>query len=114
MAARTFGGGIIAGLPLETFSEGAVQSIVNSFGVYGIGHLQEAVVVWLVVFRYRQLIPLVLAFLLASQALGVVLLAWKPLPVTPPGEIAVHFLLPLSLGFFLLSIKAPKRSADRR
>jgi hypothetical protein len=99
------GSGIIAGIPLETYSEGAVQSIINSFGVYGIGHLVEAVLVWLVIFRYRQLIPLAYVFLIASQALGVALLSWKPLPVIPPGQVGVYVTLPLSIVFFLLSIK---------
>ena len=99
------GSGIIAGIPLETYSEGAVQSIINSFGVYGIGHLVEAVLVWLVIFRYRQLIPLAYVFLIASQTLGVALLSWKPLPVIPPGQVGVYVSLPLSIVFFLLSIK---------
>jgi hypothetical protein len=70
------GSGIIAGIPLETYSEGAVKTIVNSFGVYGIGHLLEAA-----------------------------LLAMKPLPVVPPGQIGVYVLLPVTSAFFLLSIR---------
>ena len=101
------GSGIIAGMPLETYSEGAVQVIINSFGVYGIGHLLEAAVVWLVVFRYRSLIPLIYVFVLCSQTLGVALLMAKPLPVVPPGQIAIYVMLPLSALFFLLSIKKP-------
>lgn len=99
------GSGIIAGIPLETYSEGAVQVIVNSFGIYGIGHLLEAVIVWLVVVRYRSLIPLTYAYILCSQLLGVALLSTKPLPVVPPGQIAVYVLLPVTCVFCFLSIR---------
>ena len=30
---------------------------------------------------------------------------WKPLPVVPPGQVGVYVTLPLSIVFFLLSIK---------
>ncbi len=107
------GSGIIAGFPLETYSAGAVQAIINGFGVYGIGHLLEAVIVWLVLFRYRSLIPITYAFILSSQILGAVLLTVKPLPVVPPGQIGVYVLLPLTSVFFLLSIRKSATAADR-
>ena len=106
------GSGIIAGLPLETYSEGAVQAIINGFGVYGIGHLLEAVIVWLVVVRYRRLIPLTYAFVLCSQVLGVALIAVKPLPVVPPGQIAAYVMLPVTSVFFLLSVWKPAAASD--
>ena len=106
------GSGIIAGFPLETYSDGAVQAIINSFGVYGIGHLLEAAIVWLVLFRYRSLIPLVYAFVLCHNLLGVALLAAKPLPVVPPGQVGIYVLLPLTALFFLLSIRKPAVTSD--
>jgi hypothetical protein len=111
------GSGIIAGIPLDAYPAGAVQTIINSIGVYGMGHLLEAAIVWLVILRYRSLIPITYGFILSSQILGVVLLSVKPLPVVPPGQIGVYVLLPLSTVFFLLSIrtsaKAVERAADR-
>ena len=101
------GSGIIAGIPLETYSEGAVQVIVNGFGGFGIGHLLEAAIVWLVLTRYRSLIPITYAFLLCSQVLGIALFAFKPLPVVPPGQIGIYVLLPVTTAFFLLSIRKP-------
>jgi hypothetical protein len=106
------GSGIIAGMPLETYSDSAVQVIINSFGVYGIGHLLEAAMVWLIVARYRSLIPLAYAYIVCSQILGVALLAAKPLPVVPPGQIAIYILLPLTFMFFLLSIRKPAAATD--
>jgi membrane-associated phospholipid phosphatase len=106
------GSGVIAGIPLETYSAGAVQAIITSFGVYGIGHLLEAAIVWLVIFRYRSLIPLVLAFVFCSQVLGVALIAVKPLPVVPPGQNAIYVMLPLTAVFFGLSIRKHAATSD--
>ena len=110
------GAGIIAGIPLETYSEGAVQTIINGFGAFGIGHLLEAVIVWLVIVRYRSLIPLTYACIVGSQALALALLMAKPLPVVPPGQIGVYVLLPVTSVFFLLSIRrsvtAPNRAGE--
>lgn len=107
------GSGIIAGIPLETYSEGAVQTIINSFGVYGIGHLLQAVSVWLIIVRYRSLIPLTYAYIVCSQVLALALLTWKPLPVVPPGQIGVYILLPVTSMFFLLSIRKAAPAQNR-
>jgi hypothetical protein len=101
------GSGIIAGIPIETYSEGAVQTIIALFGAMGVGHLVEAVLVWLVILRYRSMIPFAYVCLMATQVLGIALVAVKPLPVLPPGQVSLYVLAPLSLGFFLLSIRSP-------
>ena len=102
------GSGIIAGLPLETYPEGAVQSIITGFGVYGKYHLIQAVLAWLIVFRWRTLIPIFLMVVGIDQLLGIILITVKPLPVIPPGQIAVYLLLPMTLVAFLLSIRQAK------
>ena len=102
------GSGIIAGLPLETYPEGAVQSIITGFGVYGKYHLIQAVLAWLIVFRWRALIPVFLMVVGIDQLLGIILITVKPLPVIPPGQIAVYLLLPMTLVAFLLSIRQAK------
>ena len=99
------GSGIIAGIPIETYPEGAVQTIINAFGNYGRYHLIEAVLAWLIIFKWRAMIPLFLLYVMVTQALGVVLVTMKPLPVIPPGQIVVYVLLPLSVLAFFLSVK---------
>ncbi len=109
------GAGIIAGIPLETYSDGAVRTIISGFAAFGIGHLLEAVIVWLVLVRYRSLIPLTYLFILANYLLGFALFLTKPLPIVPPGQIGIYVLLPIVSVFFLLSIRksAPSsRGAD--
>jgi len=102
------GSGIIAGIPLETYPEGAVQSIITGFGVYGIYHLMEAVLAWLIIFRWRVLIPIFFLYLGIIELLGIILIIWKPLPVTPPGEIGAYLLFPITLVAFLLSVRQAK------
>ena len=102
------GSGMIAGIPLETYSEGAVKAIITGFGVYGKYHLAEAVLAWLIIFRWRTLIPIFLFFVAINQLLGIILITVKPLPVIPPGQIAAYVLFPITLVAFLLSIRQAK------
>ena len=102
------GSGMIAGIPLDTYPEGAVQAIITGFGVYGKYHLAEAVLAWLIVFRWRTLIPIFLFFVAINQLLGIILITVKPLPVIPPGQIAAYVLFPITLVAFLLSIRQAK------
>ena len=102
------GSGIIAGIPLKTYPEGAAQSIITGFGIYGIYHLMEAVLAWLTIFRWRALIPIFLLFVGINQLMGIILLTMKPLPVIPPGQIGVYLLFPITLVAFLLSIRQAK------
>ena len=102
------GSGIIAGLPLDTYPEGAVQSIITGFGVYGKYHLIKAIFAWLIVFRWRVLIPIFLLVVGIDQLLGIILITMKPLPVIPPGQIAAYILFPITLITFLLSMRQAK------
>ena len=104
------GSGMIAGIPLETYPEGAVQTIINAFGNYGRYHLIEAGLAWLVIFRWRAWIPLFLLYVLTTQLLAVALLIAKPLPVVPPGQVSLYVLLPLTAIAFFLS----RRRGDAR
>lgn len=99
------GSGIIAGIPLESYSEGAVMTIINSFAVYGIGQLVHAAILWIVIIRFRIWIPLIYLLSIVSQVFAIVMFEFKPLPVIPPGQIGVYVLFPLTIVFFLLSIK---------
>lgn len=102
------GSGSIAGIPLDTYSDGAVMTIANHAGGFGIYHLISAAVVWIVLARYRERIPLIYLFYIVENTLGFFLLQVKPLPVTPPGEIGNYVQLPLVILFFFLSIKTEK------
>ena len=95
-------------MPLDTYPEDAEQSIITGFGVYGKYHLIQAVFAWLIVFRWRALIPIFLLVVGIDQLLGIILINWKPLPVTPPGEIGAYLLFPITLAAFLLSVRQSK------
>ena len=68
----------------------------------------EAVLAWLIIFRWRALIPIFFLYLVIIGILGLILINWKPLPVTPPGEIGAYILFPITLAAFLLSIRQSK------
>ena len=106
--AQDGGNGIIAGIPLETYPEGAVQTIITHSGNFGRYHLIEAVLAWLIIFRWRVLIPIFFLYLGIIELLGIILITWKPLPVTPPGEIGAYLLFPITLAAFLLSVRQAK------
>jgi hypothetical protein len=102
------GNGIIAGIPLETYPEGAVQTINTHAGNFGRYHLIEAVLAWLIIFRWRALIPIFFLYVGITEVMGIILITWKPLPVTPPGEIGAYLLFPITLVAFLLSVRQAK------
>lgn len=102
------GSGILAGIPLDTYSEGAVMTIANHAGGFGIYHLISAAVVWIVLARYRERIPMIYLIYVVEKTLAFFLLQVKPLPVTPPGEIGVYLQLPIVIVLFFLSIKTKK------
>ena len=82
-------------------------NIVAMFGQWGASQLILALIFWLVIFRYRFLIPAMIAVVFLEQVLRVLAGQLKPVEVaaSPPGGIGSLLLLPLSLIFFLLSIK---------
>ena len=65
----------------------------------------EAVLAWLIIFRWRVLIPIFLLYVLVTQFLGIALLVVKPLPVIPLGQIRVYVLFPLNALAFLFFVK---------
>ena len=101
--------GIIAGVPIDNYSEGAVKTIILKSGEVGMYHLFEAILAWLIIFRWRTLIPLFLFYVLISQCLGIALITVKPLPVVPPGQIGAYILTPLTFLAFYLSIRKSKK-----
>jgi uncharacterized membrane protein len=93
------------------------QNIVGLFAQWGLEQLLLAVVGWVVVLRYRFLVPLGLLLQLADWGLRWGVGAWKPLVIdgTPPGEIGNYIFVPLvavALWFSLPRVVGPGR-ADR-
>ena len=98
------GAGSIAGLAVDV-AGGA--NVVAMFGQWGASQLILALLTWLVILRYRFLVPAMLAAVALEQALRIGAGQLKPVEVAapPPGEIGSYILLPLSLLALLWSLR---------
>ncbi|MCU0522355.1 MAG: hypothetical protein MUF84_16875 [Anaerolineae bacterium] len=104
------GASSIAGIPVDV--EGGAN-IIAMFAQWGASQMILALLTWLVILRYRFLVPLMLAIVSAEQILRIGVGQLKPVVVAapPPGEIGSYILLPLSLLALLLSLSRTSGAA---
>ena len=104
MLAADGGAQSIAGLAVGV--EGG-PNIVAIFGQWGASQLILALLMWLVILRYRFLVPCMLAVTFLEQLLRLGVGQLKPLQVaaTPPGAIGSVILLPLSFVALWVSLR---------
>jgi hypothetical protein len=97
------GANVIAGIPVDV--QGG-ENIIALFGQWGAIQLILALVYWLVIFRYRFLVPAMLAVVVSEQVLRILAGQLKPLSITtpPPGAFGSQILLPLALIALLWSL----------
>jgi len=81
------------------------RNVVAMLGQWGGAQLLMAGLIWIVLWRYRGLAPLMIAAVLAEQVLRVVVGEFKPLVSTrtPPGALS-RLLLPVSLLVLVLAL----------
>jgi hypothetical protein len=81
------------------------KNIVALLGQWGGAQLLEAGLIWVVLWRYRGLVPLMLGVVTAEQALRVGIGRFKPLATahTPPGALS-RALLPASAAALAMSL----------
>ena len=101
------GAGSIAHIALDVAGG---PNIVAIFSQWGASQLLLACVQWAVVFRYRFLVPAMLALLTLEQLLRLLAGYLKPLQVetAPPGAYGTYVILVLSLLFLVLSLRQPR------
>jgi hypothetical protein len=85
------------------------KNIVALLGQWGGAQLLEAGLIWVVLWRYRGLVPLMLGVVTAEQALRVGIGRFKPLVTahTPPGALS-RVLLPASAVALAMSLNQPE------
>jgi hypothetical protein len=90
------------------------KNIVALLGQWGGAQLLEAGVIWVVLWRYRGLVPLMLAVVTAEQFLRVGIGRFKPLVTahTPPGALS-RAVLPASAAAFAISLNEREEFATR-
>lgn len=103
------------GIPLHGFAPDAVREIVSIFGLLGLLHLTMATLGLIVLLRYRAMVPLIFALLLAERG-GRALLLWAEpgAPRNPgaPGAIVAWVLLAMMLTGFALSFWPGKAGSN--
>jgi hypothetical protein len=101
------------GIPLDSYSPAAAQTVVALFAIFGLAHLTICAVCVMVLVRYRTLVPVMFSLLLLEQlARKLVLLILPPERVgTPPGFYVNILLLGLMTAGLTLSLPSRK---DRR
>ncbi len=90
------------------------KNIVALLGQWGGAQLLEAGLIWVVLWRYRGLVPLMLGVVTAEQALRVGIGRFKPLATahTPPGALS-RVLLPASAAALAMSLNDREASGAR-
>lgn len=97
------GAGSIAGMDL---SVPGANGIVFAFALWGSAQLIYALMQWLVILRYRSLVPLMWAVLLLETLLRMLVGRMKRVTFAhrPPGAIGNYVLLPLAALMLVMSL----------
>ena len=95
------GAGSIAGIDLTVLG---ADGIVFAFALWGSAQLILAGIQWLVLLRYRALLPLMYLFLIVEIFLRILIGRLKPiqLEATPPGAIGNFILLPIAVIMLIM------------
>mgnify|MGYP006279357669 CR=1 FL=1 len=98
------GAGSIAGIEV---SGPQALNLIAIFAQWGVSQLLLAVLGWVVIFRLRSLLSLMLAIQLVEMALRILVGHLKPIAVVspPPGAYASWVLLPLTAVFLILELR---------
>ena len=101
------------GIPLDTFTPGAAQTVVSLFGLLGVSHVVVVLLGVVVFVRYRALVPLLFALLLVEQLAKRAFTWLMPVPRTgqPPGPFVILGILALTVAGLVLSLW-PRRNGE--
>ena len=99
----------IAGIALDVTGG---PNIVAIFGQWGASQLVLACLQWMVVLRYRFLVPAMLAIIVLEQLLRILAGRLKPLVLDspPPGAYGTYVILGLAMMFLALALRQHPRS----
>jgi hypothetical protein len=103
LLARDGGAGSIAGMDLSVTG---ANGIVFAFALWGSAQLVYALIQWLVILRYRSLVPLMWLVLIMETLLRMLVGRMKRVTFAhrPPGAIGNYVLLPLAALMLVLAL----------
>jgi hypothetical protein len=95
------------GIPLDTFSSGAVETVLAFFAIWGLSQLLFGLQSVLVISRYRSMIPFMYVLLLIEHVARRTVFLVRPVPRigTPPGTPLNLAILALILIGLVLSLR---------
>lgn len=100
------------GLPLDSYTPAGAQAVVALFATWGVGHLTLCFLCWLVLVRYRALVPFMFAVLLGEQLLRKLVGTFLPIvTASSPGATVNLVLLTLMFIGLALSLWDQRRGA---
>ncbi|MEW6369045.1 MAG: hypothetical protein AB1714_30830 [Acidobacteriota bacterium] len=96
------------GIPLDTFTSSAAQTVVSLFAIWGLAHFVICSMCMLVLVRYRSVIPFMFALLLLEHLSRKLILHFLPIARTgtPPGTVANLVLLAVMIVGLALSLRS--------
>ncbi|HEY2178929.1 MAG TPA: hypothetical protein VGH15_10135 [Caulobacteraceae bacterium] len=96
------------GIALDTFGPAGAQAAVSLFALLGFAQLMLPLLGWVVLIRYRAMIPLFYLFLLIQQLGAKLVLIYRPMSRSggEAGSVLVLALLVVTVAGFLLSLWA--------
>lgn len=111
------GAGSIATIPLNTYPPDAVAAVIHIFALWGLSQLLIGLLYFIVLWRFRRLIPLMYLLMVLEYGARLLFGFFKPINLagTAPGGIANYFMVPAGIVLFIFSIwdqKKPRISAE--
>ncbi len=100
------------GIPIDTYPPGAAQTIVSLFALLAFTYLLICVICWLVLLRYRSVVPMMFMLLLLDYVCRRAILYFLPVGRTgTPGGVIVNLVLfALMVVGFVFAIWPPKET----
>jgi hypothetical protein len=87
------------------------SNIIALLAQWGGAQLLESIIIWVVVFRYRGLVPFMMLIVTLEQIFRTLIGEFKPVTSlhTPPGAIATNILLPICILALVASLYVRRR-----
>ena len=107
------GAGSIAGMNLAVTG---ANEVIFSFALWGGEQLIYALIQWVIIFRYRSLIPLMWGVQLLETLMRMLVGRIKPVAFahTPPGQIGNYIFIPLAILMLFLAIWSGLRQTEQQ
>jgi len=112
MFASDGGAQSIGSVKLDSFTQEGADSVVTMFGLWGMEQFVIGLIVLVILWRYKSLVPLawaIYAIEYSGRALSHIFTPGLVTEHTPPGVLVDTVLVPLAIAMLIFAIFTPKR-----